>query len=73
MTLQLLVTIKLQKAVIDQYASADPMPNIPEMGEVWAGGENLMFDAASGKQSAQEAADAAVKIIDDAIAQKYAK
>ncbi|MGO2099833.1 extracellular solute-binding protein [Vagococcus salmoninarum] len=64
---------QITKAVIDQYASADPMPNIPEMGEVWAGGENLMFDAASGKQSAQEAADAAVKIIDDAIAQKYAK
>lgn len=38
-----------------------------------AGGENLMFDAASGKQTAQEAADAAVKVINDAIAQKYTK
>lgn len=64
---------QITAAVIAQYANADPMPNIPEMGEVWAGGENLMFDAASGKQTAQEAADAAVKIIDDAIAQKYGK
>ena len=63
----------ITKAVVDQYENADPMPNIPEMGEVWAGGENLMFDAASGKQTAQEAADAAVKVIDDAIAQKYTK
>ena len=63
----------ITKAVVDQYENADPMPNIPEMGEVWAGGENLMFDAASGKQTAQEAADAAVKVIDDAIAPKYTK
>ena len=63
----------ITKAVVDQYENADPMPNIPEMGEVWTGGENLMFDAASGKQTAQEAADAAVKVIDDAIAQKYTK
>lgn len=64
---------QITKAVIDQYVNADPMPNIPEMGEVWTGGENLMFDAASGKQTPQEAADAAVKVIDDAIAQKYTK
>ncbi len=64
---------QITSAVIAQYADADPMPNIPEMGEVWAGGENLMFDAASGKQTAQEAADAAVKVINDAIAQKYTK
>ena len=63
----------ITKAVINQYVNADPMPNIPEMGEVWTGGENLMFDAASGKQTAQEAADAAVKVIKDAIEQKYAK
>lgn len=62
---------ELTKAVIEQYESADPMPNIPEMAEVWAGGENLMFDAASGKQTPKEAADNAVKIIDENIAQKY--
>ncbi|MGX7014368.1 extracellular solute-binding protein [Vagococcus silagei] len=63
----------LTKAVIEQYESAVPMPNIPEMAEVWTGGENLMFDAASGKQTPKEAADNAVKIIDENIAQKYGK
>lgn len=62
---------ELTKAVIEQYESAKPMPNIPEMAEVWTGGENLMFDAGSGKQTPQEAADAAVKIIKENIQQKY--
>ena len=62
---------ELTNAVIAQYENADPMPNIPEMAEVWTGGENLMFDAASGKQTAQEAADAAVKVINENIEQKY--
>lgn len=63
----------LTKAVIEQYESADPMPNIPEMAEVWTGGENLMFDAGSKNKTAKEAADAAVKIIDENIKQKYAE
>lgn len=62
---------ELTNAVIAGYENAKPMPNIPEMAEVWAGGENLMFDAASGKQTAQEAADAAVKVIKENIDQKY--
>lgn len=62
---------ELTNAVIAQYENAKPMPNIPEMAEVWTGGENLMFDAASGKQTAKEAADAAVQIINENIEQKY--
>lgn len=61
----------LTQAVIAQYENASPMPNIPEMGEVWTGGENLMFDAAAGKKSVQEVADAAVQTIEESIAQKY--
>lgn len=64
---------EITQAVIEQYADADPMPNIPEMGEVWAGGENLMFDAASGDKTPKEAADNAVKVIEEAIEQKYGK
>lgn len=64
---------ELAKAVIEQYKSAQPMPNIPEMAEVWTGMESIMYDAASGKKTPQEAADAAVKIIKDNIAQKYSK
>lgn len=62
---------ELTTAVVEQYASAKPMPNIPEMAEVWTGGENLMFDAGSGKQTPKEAADAAVKVIKENIEQKY--
>jgi len=64
---------ELAKAVIEQYKSAQPMPNIPEMAEVWTGMESIMYDAAAGKKTPQEAADAAVKIIKDNIAQKYSK
>ena len=49
------------------------MPNIPEMAEIWSGAENLMFDAASGKKTPQETADAAVKQIKENIEQKYQK
>lgn len=62
---------ELTTAVIEQYADAQAMPNIPEMAEVWTGAENLMFDAASGAKTPQESADAAVKTITDAIEQKY--
>ena len=41
---------ELASAVIKQYESAAPAPNIPEMAEVWTGAESLMFDAASGKK-----------------------
>ncbi|MGY3765430.1 extracellular solute-binding protein [Vagococcus vulneris] len=62
---------EITKAVVEQYENASPMPNIPEMAEVWAGGENLMFDAAAGKQTPKQAADAAVKVINENISQKY--
>lgn len=61
----------LARAVIEQYHSAVPMPNIPEMAEVWTGAENLMFDAASGKKTAEQSANDAVQIIKENIEQKY--
>ena len=61
----------LAKAVIAQYKDADPMPNIPEMAEVWTGAENLIVDSAAGKKTPQQAADAAVKQIKQTILQKY--
>ena len=54
---------ELSKAVIDQYTVSEPMPNIPEMAEVWSGAENMLFDAGSNKMTPQEAADNAVKTI----------
>lgn len=62
---------ELTKAVIEQFNSAVPMPNIPEMSEVWTGAETLIFDAASGNKSPQQAADDAVQFIEENIAQKY--
>ena len=62
---------ELTTAVIEQYDTAQAMPNIPEMGEVWTGAENLMFDAASGSKTPKESADEAVKTISEAIEQKY--
>lgn len=62
---------ELTAAVIEQYASAQPMPNIQEMAEVWTGAENLMFDAASGAKTPQQSADDAVTTIKEAIEQKY--
>ncbi len=62
---------ELTKAVIEQYNSSVPMPNIPEMEEVWTGTESMIFDAASGNKTAKEAADDAVKLIKDTIKQKY--
>ena len=61
---------ELTAAVIDVYKNAVPMPNIPQMAEVWTGAENMMFDAVSGSKSAKETADAAVELIKEAIAQK---
>lgn len=62
---------ELTKAVIEQFDSAVPMPNIPEMSEVWTGAETLIFDAASGNKTPQQAADDAVQLIEENIAQKY--
>ncbi|NPC91721.1 extracellular solute-binding protein [Bacillus sp. WMMC1349] len=64
---------ELASAVIKQYETATPTPNIPEMAEVWKGAESLIFDAASGKKSAQQSADDAVKVIKENIKEKYTK
>lgn len=64
---------ELTKAVIDQYETSQPMPNIPEMGEIWSGAENLMFDAISGKKTAEESAKDSVKLIKESIDQKYSE
>lgn len=62
---------ELTNAVIEQYGSSVPMPNVPEMEEVWTGTESMIFDAASGNKTPKEAADDAVKLIEDNIQQKY--
>lgn len=64
---------KLTTAVINQYKDAQPMPNIPEMAEVWTGAENMLFDAASGNKTPKESADDSVKLIKESIEQKYTK
>jgi arabinogalactan oligomer/maltooligosaccharide transport system substrate-binding protein len=62
---------ELTSAVIEQYKDASPMPNIPEMTEVWTGAENMVINAASGKDTPKQAADKATKQIQQAIKQKY--
>ena len=62
---------ELTTAVIDQFASAQPMPNISEMGAVWTPAGNMLFEAASGAKDAKTAATDAVKAITDEIAQKH--
>nr|WP_249934212.1 hypothetical protein [Marinilactibacillus psychrotolerans] len=62
---------ELAVAVIEQYNNAVPMPNIPEMAEVWTGAESMMFDAGSGNKKAEEAANDSVQIIKENIEQKY--
>lgn len=62
---------ELTTAVINQFASAQPMPNISEMSTVWEPAGNMLFEAASGAKDAKTAATDAVKLIEDTIAQKY--
>ena len=62
---------ELTTAVINQFASAQPMPNISEMSTVWEPAANMLFEAASGAKDAKTAATDAVKLIEDTIAQKY--
>ncbi|HEM3716908.1 TPA: extracellular solute-binding protein [Streptococcus suis] len=62
---------ELTTAVINQFASAQPMPNISEMSTVWEPAANMLFDAASGAKDPKTAATDAVKLIEDTIAQKY--
>ena len=62
---------QLAVAVVEQYSNSVPMPNIPEMAEVWVGAETMMFDAVSGNKTAEESANDAVQTISDNIEQKY--
>lgn len=62
---------ELAIAVVEAYSNAVPMPNIPEMAEVWTGAETMMFDAVSGNKTAEESANDAVNTISDNIEQKY--
>ena len=62
---------QLAIAVVEQYSTSVPMPNIPEMSEVWVGAETMMFDAVSGNKTAEESANDAVQTITDNIEQKY--
>lgn len=62
---------ELASAVIEQYNSAIPMPNIPQMAEVWTGAETMMFDAGSGNKTAEESANDSEKVIKENIEQKY--
>ena len=47
------------------------MPNIPEMAEVWAGAQNMFFDAGSGNMTPEESAQNAVQTIKESIEQKH--
>lgn len=62
---------QIAKAVIQQYDSSVPMPNIPEMAEVWTTMEPAMFNAASGKKSPKQTLDDAVSSLHKTIKQKY--
>ncbi|WP_034991689.1 extracellular solute-binding protein [Liquorilactobacillus vini] len=62
---------EVAEAVLQQFKSAEPMPNMPAMTEVWTGAQNLIVNAASGKKTPKQSADAAVKEIAQTIKQKY--
>ena len=62
---------ELTAAVVKQFQSAKPMPNISEMSTVWDPAATMLFDAVSGKKSAKDAADGAVKLIKETIEQKF--
>ena len=62
---------ELTTAVVNQFENAQPMPNISEMSTVWDPAATMLFDAVSGKKSAKDAADDAVKLIKETIEQKF--
>jgi arabinogalactan oligomer / maltooligosaccharide transport system substrate-binding protein len=55
------------KAVAEQSQYAVPMPNIPEMGEVWGPMADSLQTVVTGKQEPKAALDAAVKQIQENI------
>ena len=62
---------ELTTAVVKQFESAQPMPNISEMSAVWDPAATMLFDAVSGNKSAKASADDAVKLIKETIEQKF--
>ena len=58
---------EVAKAVFDQATNAIPMPNIPEMGQVWEPMAQALQLVATGKQDGQKSADDAVKVIEQQI------
>ena len=62
---------ELTTAVVKQFESAQPMPNISEMSAVWDPAATMLFDAVSGNKSPKAAADDAVKLIKETIEQKF--
>ena len=64
---------ELTSAVIKQFQSAQPMPNISEMSTVWDPAASMLFDAVSGKKDTKTAVNDAVKLIKDTINQKFGK
>lgn len=62
---------ELTDAVVKQFKSAEPMPNISEMSTVWDPAKTMLFDAVSGKKDAKTAAEDAVKLIKETIDQKF--
>ena len=64
---------ELTSAVIAQFADAQPMPNIPQMAEVWEPAATMFFDAASGAKDVKTATSEAVTAIKEAIEQKYSE
>ncbi|MGT2757713.1 extracellular solute-binding protein [Streptococcus ovuberis] len=62
---------ELTSAVIAQFSNAQPMPNIPQMAEIWEPAATLFFDVASGKKDAKTASKEAVTFIKETIEQKY--
>lgn len=61
----------ITKAVIEQFDSSKPMPNIPQMAEVWEPSATMYFDVVSGSKTPDQASKDALKTIKDAIEQKY--
>jgi arabinogalactan oligomer/maltooligosaccharide transport system substrate-binding protein len=61
------------KAVAVQSERGVPMPNIPEMSEVWAPAANALQLSATGKSKPQAALDSAVKTINDNIKANHSK
>lgn len=59
----------IASAFVAQAESSSPVPNIPEMGQVWTPAQDMIGKVLSGDSTAQEAAAEAAKTINDAIDQ----